>query len=162
MPAYEEIANEFEMHIVSLSEEYKKLITKMSQQREEIHREVDTSFNQMEEDVDEIKEQHHNILKKDLDEIKQFQSLMQQTLLALIEIDEFNKVTQTIHYSSKNEKFRKLPPKVNVSMPRYIPKPIEKEDLHGLIGKLTTLHYHTGGESLTSKDIECYSRRIIE
>ena len=58
MPAYEEIANEFEMQIVSLSEEYKKLITKMSTQREDIHREVDNVFNQMDDDIDEIKEQH--------------------------------------------------------------------------------------------------------
>ena len=151
MPAYGEIANDLEMQIVRLSEEYKKLITEMSKQRAEIHREVDNDFNQMEYDIDDIKEQHHNILKKDLDEIKQFQSLMQQTLLRL-----GNKVTQTIHYSSKNEKFRKLPPKVNVSMPRYIPKPIEKEDLHGLIGKLTPL-----STTLEERVIECFSRRII-
>ena len=110
------------MQIASLDGEYKKLTTEMSKQREEIHREVDNAINQMEEEIGEIKVKHHSILQKHLDEIKQLQSLMQHTLNALNEIEESNKVIPTIHYSSKNEQFSKLPPKVNVSMPKFIPK----------------------------------------
>ncbi|XP_022296823.2 uncharacterized protein LOC111106440 [Crassostrea virginica] len=139
LPAYEEIANELEMQIASLDGEYKKLTTEMSVQREEIHREVDNAINQMEKEIDEIKVKHHSILQKHLDEIKQLQSLMQQTLLVLNEIEESNEVSKTIHFSSKNEEFSKLPPKVIASMPKFIPKQIKREELYSLIGKLTPL-----------------------
>nr|XP_022299235.1 LOW QUALITY PROTEIN: uncharacterized protein LOC111108041 [Crassostrea virginica] len=139
LPAYKEIANELEMQIASLDGEYKKLTTEMSKQREEMHREVDNAMEQMEKEIDEIKVKHHSILQKNLDEIKQLQSLMQQTLLVLNEIEESNEVSKTIHFSSKNEEFSKLPPKVIASMPKFIPKQIKREELCGLIGKLTPL-----------------------
>nr|XP_022299822.1 uncharacterized protein LOC111108317 [Crassostrea virginica] len=139
LPVYEEIANELEMQIASLDGEYKKLTTEMSKQREEMHREVDNIMEQLEKEIDEIKEKHHSILQKHLDEIKQLQSLMQQTLLVLNEIEESNEVSKTIHFSSKNEEFSKLPPKVIASMPKFIPKQIEREELCSLIGKLTPL-----------------------
>nr|XP_022300407.1 uncharacterized RING finger protein ZK945.4-like [Crassostrea virginica] len=138
-PTYEEIVNELEMQIDSLDGEYKKLTTELSKQREEIHREVDNAINQMENEIGEIKVKHHNILQKHLDEIKQLQSLMQQTLLTLNEMDESNEVYPTIHYSSKNEEFNNLPPKVRVSMPKFIPKQIEREELCSFIGKFTPL-----------------------
>ncbi|XP_078340976.1 uncharacterized protein LOC111108826 [Crassostrea virginica] len=138
-PAYEEIANDLEMQIASLDGEYKKLTSEISKQREEIHREVDDAINRLEKEIGEINIKHNSLLKKHLDEIKQLQSLMQQTLLALNEIEESNEVSKTIHYTSKNEEFRKLPPKVHVSMPKFIPKQIEREELCSLIGKLTPL-----------------------
>ena len=61
---------------------------------------------------------------------------MQQTLLALNDIEKSNEVSQTIHYSSKNEEFSKLPSKVHVSMPKFIPKQRDEEELSCLIGKL--------------------------
>ncbi|XP_022296822.2 uncharacterized protein LOC111106439 isoform X1 [Crassostrea virginica] len=139
LPAYEEIANELEMQIASLDEEYKKLTTEMSKQKEEIHREVDNAMEQMEKEIGEIKLKHHSLLQKHLDEIKQLQSFMQQTLLVLNEIEESNEVSKTNHFSSKNEEFSKLPPKVVASMPKFIPKQIEREELCSLIGKLTPL-----------------------
>ncbi|XP_078341984.1 uncharacterized protein LOC111106829 [Crassostrea virginica] len=138
-PTYEEIANELEMQIASVDGEYKKLLTEMSKQREEIHREVDNAIDQIEKQIGEIKVKHHSLLQKHLDEIKQLQSLMQQTLHVLNEMEESNEVSTTIHYSSKNEEFSKLPPKVNVSMPKFIPKQIEREALRNLIGKITPL-----------------------
>ncbi|XP_022300492.2 uncharacterized protein LOC111108731 [Crassostrea virginica] len=139
VPIYEEIAIDLETQISNLDGEYKKLTTEISKQREEIHREIDNAINQMEVEIGEIKLKHHTILKKHLDEIKQLQSLMQQTLLALNEIEETNEVSKIINYSSKNEEFSKLPPKVHVLMPKFIPKQRNKEELCSLIGKLTPL-----------------------
>uniref|UniRef100_A0A8B8BI06 Uncharacterized protein LOC111110618 n=1 Tax=Crassostrea virginica TaxID=6565 RepID=A0A8B8BI06_CRAVI len=138
-PTYEEIANELEMHIASLDEEYKKITIDLSKQREEIHREVDNAINHLETEIGEIKVKHHSLLKKHLDEIKHMQSLMQHTLIDLSEMMESNEVSPTIIYSSKYKDFSKLPPKLNVSMPKFIPKQIEKEELSSLIGKLTPL-----------------------
>ncbi|XP_078309772.1 uncharacterized protein LOC144618090 [Crassostrea virginica] len=162
LPVYEEIANELEMQIASLDGEYKKLTTEMSKQREEMHREVDNAMEQMEKEIDEIKVKHRSLLKKHLDEIKQLQSLMQQTLLVLNELEKSNEVSKTIHFSSKNEEFSKLPPKVNVSIPKFIPKQIEREALRNLIGKITPLSTILEKRIFTAKKPNTSVRELLD
>ena len=159
---YEEIANELEMQIASLDGEYEKLRTEMSKQREEIHREVDNAINQLENEIGEIKVKHHSLLKKHLDEIKQSQSLVQKTLLALNEIEESNEVSPTIHYSSKNEEFSKLPPKLNVTMPTFIPKQIERQALRNLVGKITPLSIILEERIFTAKKPTTSVRELLD
>nr|XP_022297236.1 uncharacterized protein LOC111106732 isoform X2 [Crassostrea virginica] len=161
-PTYEEIVHELEIEIASLDGEYKNLTTEMSKQREEIHREVDMAINQMEEEIGEIKVKHRSILQKHLDEIKQLQSLMQQTLIALNDMEESNKVIPTIHYSSKNEQFSKLPPKVNVSMPKIIRKQIKKEELGDLVGKLTPFSTVLEERVFTAKKQNTSVRELLD
>ena len=139
LPVYEDIASELEKQIANLDVDYKKLSIEMSNYREELHREIDNAMNKREKEIDENKVKHQSILKKHLDEIKQLQSLIQESLQALNEMDDSNEVTPTIQYSSKNKEFSMLPPKVHVSMPKVIPKPIEKADLCSLFGKLIPL-----------------------
>ncbi|XP_022289374.2 uncharacterized protein LOC111101239 [Crassostrea virginica] len=139
LPAYEDIATEIENQVANLDVDYKKLTTEMSKHREELHQKIDNAMNQKETEIGDIKTKHHVILIEKLNEIKESQSLMRERLHALNEMDESNEVTPTIHYSSKNQEFSKLPPKVHVSMPKFIPKPIEKEELCSFTGKLTPL-----------------------
>nr|XP_022300492.1 uncharacterized protein LOC111108731 [Crassostrea virginica] len=162
VPTYEEIAIDLENQISNLDGEYKKLITEISKQREEIHKEIDNAINQMEVEIGEIKLKHHTILKKHLDEIKQLQSLMQQTLLALNEIEETNEVSKIINYSSKNEEFSKLPPKVHVSIPKFIPKQRNKEELCSLIGKLTPLSTTLEERVFTAKKPNTSVRELLD
>nr|XP_022302399.1 uncharacterized protein LOC111110270 [Crassostrea virginica] len=162
IPTYEEIVNELEMQIASLDGEYKKLTTEMSKQREEIHREVDNAINEMEEEIGEIKVKHRSILQKNVDEIKQLQSLMQQTLNALNEMEESNKVIPTINYSSKNEQFSTLPPKVDVSMPKFIRKQITKEELGSLVGKLTPFSTTLEERVFTTKKPNTLVRELLD
>ncbi|XP_022295770.2 uncharacterized protein LOC111105703 [Crassostrea virginica] len=162
LPTYEEIANDLEIQISNLDDNYKKLTTAISKQREELHREVDNAIDKMENEIGEIKMKHYSLLQKHLDEIKQLQSLMQKTLLALNEIEESNEVSPTIHYSSKNEEFRKLPPKVNVSIPGFIPKEIGIEELFVLIGKLTTLSTTLEERVFTTKKPNTSVRELLD
>ena len=162
LPAYEDIANNLEMQIASLDEEYKKLTTAMSKQREKIHREVDHAINLMEKQIDEIKVKHSSILKRHLDEIKQLQSLMQQKLIILIKMEESYEVSPTINYSSENEKFRKLPPKVHVSMPMFVPKQTERKELCHFIGKLTPLSTTLKENVFTAKEPNTSVRELLD
>ncbi|XP_078341923.1 uncharacterized protein LOC144627852 [Crassostrea virginica] len=162
IPTYERIVHELEMQIASLDGEYKKLTTEMSKQMEEIHREVDNAINQMKKEIGELKVKHHSILEKHLDEIKKLQTLMQQTLNALNEMEESNEVSSAIHYSSKNEQFSKLPPKVDVSMPKFIRKQIKKEELGSLIGKLTPLSTILEERVFTAKKLSASVRELLD
>nr|XP_022300648.1 LOW QUALITY PROTEIN: uncharacterized protein LOC111108856 [Crassostrea virginica] len=159
LPTYEEIAIDLETQISNLDGEYKKLLTEISKQREEMHREVD---NQMEVEIHEIKVKHHSILRKLLDEINQLQSLMQETLLALNEIQKSNEVSKTIHYSSINEVFSTLPPKVHVSIPKFTPKQRDKDELCILIGKLTSLSTTLEERVFTTKKPNTSVREMLE
>ncbi|XP_078340729.1 uncharacterized protein LOC144627476 [Crassostrea virginica] len=161
LPAYEDIANDLELQIASLDGEYKKLSTEMSGKREEIYREVDNAFNQMEKEIGEIKVNHKSILQKHLDEIKQLQSSMLQTLNALNEMEESNEVSATINYSCKTEELSKLPPKVILSMPRFIRKQIKREEFCCLIGKLSPLSTTLEERVFTAKKPNTSVRELL-
>nr|XP_022290567.1 uncharacterized protein LOC111102207 [Crassostrea virginica] len=87
---------------------------------------------------------------------------MHETLHSMYEMEESNEVTPTIHYSSKNQEFSKLPPKVLVSMPKFIPKPIEKEELCRLIGKLTPLSTTLEERVFTAKKPNTSVRELLD
>ncbi|XP_078335883.1 uncharacterized protein LOC111101886 isoform X1 [Crassostrea virginica] len=162
LPVYEEISTEIKNQIANLDVDYQKFTTQMSKHREELHREIDNAMNQREKEIDENKLKHLSILTKHLEEIKQLQSLMQESLHNLNEMEESNEVTPTIHYSSKNQEFSKLPPKVIVSMPKFIPKPIEKEELCSLIGKLTPLSSTLEERVFTAKKPNTLVRELLD
>ncbi|XP_052676186.1 uncharacterized protein LOC128157653 [Crassostrea angulata] len=138
-PKYKEIAIDLENQLANLDGGYEKLTTTMSKQGEQWHREIDIVINKMKTEISEIKVKHKDILQKHLDEIKQIQSLIKQTLLALNEIDKSTAVAPTIEYNSNIREFSKLPPKLQVKLPTYIPKPIDREKLYSLFGQITPL-----------------------
>nr|XP_022290183.1 uncharacterized protein LOC111101852 isoform X4 [Crassostrea virginica] len=161
LPVYEEIATEITNQIANLDVDYQKFTTQMSKHREELHREIDNVMDQREKEIDENKLKHLSILTKHLEEVKQLQSLMQESLHNLNEMEDSNEVTPTIRYSSKNQEFSKLPPKVIVSMPKFIPKPIEKEELCRLIGKLTPLSTTLEERVFTAKKPNTSDRELL-
>nr|XP_022287654.1 uncharacterized protein LOC111100257 isoform X2 [Crassostrea virginica]XP_022287655.1 uncharacterized protein LOC111100257 isoform X2 [Crassostrea virginica] len=162
LPVFEDIASELENQISHIDVDYQKFTTQLSKHREELHREIDKAIDQREKEIDENKLKHLSILTKHLEEIKHLQSLMHETLQSLYEMEESNEVTPTIHYSSKNQEFIKLPPKVIVSMPKFIPKPIEKEELCRLIGKLTPLSTTLEERVFTAKKPNTSVRELLD
>ncbi|XP_052694930.1 uncharacterized protein LOC128173255 [Crassostrea angulata] len=138
-PTYEEIALDLEKQLANMDGEYEELATTISKQGEQWHKEIDIIINKMKSEIGEIKVKHRDILKKHLDEIKQIQSLITQTFLALRKIEKSTDMFPTIEYSSKIREFRKRPPKVQVSPPKFIPKPIAQENLYSLFGQITCL-----------------------
>ncbi|XP_052676951.1 uncharacterized protein LOC128158233 [Crassostrea angulata] len=142
-PTYEEIALDLENQLANLDGGYEKLTTTMSKQGEQWHREIDVIINKMKTEVSEIKVKHKELLQKHLKEIKQIQSLIKQTFLALKKIEKTTEVSPTIEYSSKTKEFSKLPPKVKVTLPTFIPKPIDRDKLYCWFGQITPLSTDT-------------------
>ncbi|XP_052679937.1 uncharacterized protein LOC128160622 [Crassostrea angulata] len=138
-PTYEEIARDLENQLANLDGGYEKLTTTMSKQGEQWHREIDIVINKIKTEISEIKVKHRDILQKHLDEIKQIQSLIKQTLLAIKEIKKSSEVSPTIEYSSRIREFSKIPPKVQVSLPTFMQKSINREKLYSLFGQITQL-----------------------
>ncbi|XP_034309272.2 uncharacterized protein [Magallana gigas] len=161
-PTYEEIAIDFENQLANLDGEYEKLTTAMSKQGEQWHKEIDIVINEMKAEISEIKVKHRDILQKRLDEIKQIQALIKQTLLAIEEIKKSTEVSPTIEYSSKIVEFSKLPPKVKVTLPTFIPKPLYHENLYSLFGQITPLSTATEESVLSLNEPNTSLSRILD
>ncbi|XP_052679637.1 uncharacterized protein LOC128160367 [Crassostrea angulata] len=161
-PIYEEIELDLETQLAKLDAGYEKLTTIMSKQGEQWHREIDIIINKMKTEINEIKVKHRDILKKHLNEIKQTQSLMKQTLQAIRKIKKFTDVSSTIEYSSKIREFSKLPPKVQVSLPTFIPKPIDREKLYSLVGQINPLSTDTEEEALSQNQPTTSFRELLD
>ncbi|XP_065937809.1 uncharacterized protein [Magallana gigas] len=138
-PTYEEIAFDLENQLASLDGGYDKLTTTMSKQGEQWHREIDIIVNKMKTEISDIKVKHKELLQKHLNDIEQIQSLIKETLHALMKIEESTEVSSTIEYNSKIREFSKPPPKVKVTLPTFIPKPIDCDKLYTLFGQITPL-----------------------
>ncbi|XP_065938109.1 tripartite motif-containing protein 3-like [Magallana gigas] len=147
-PTYEEIARDLENQLANLDGGYEKLTTTMSKQGEQWHKEIDIVINKMKTEISKIKVKHRDILQTHLGEIKQIQSLIKQTLMAIKEIEKSTEVSPAINYNSKIREFSKLPSKIEVSLPRFIPKPIDREELYSLFGQIMPLSTATEKNNL--------------
>nr|XP_034305172.1 uncharacterized protein LOC117680476 isoform X3 [Crassostrea gigas]XP_034305173.1 uncharacterized protein LOC117680476 isoform X3 [Crassostrea gigas] len=161
-PKYEKIVLDLENQLANLDRGYTKLTTAMSRQGEQWHREIDIVINKMKTEISEIKEKHRDILQKHLDEIKQIQSLIKQTLLAIKEIKNSTELAPTIKYSSKIREFSKLPPKVKVTLPTFIPKPIDREILYSLFGQIAPLSTATEENVLSLNQPATSIRELLD
>lgn len=70
----------------------------ISNQGNELHREIDNVVNKMKNEICGMKVKHRDILKRHLDEVKLTQSRIRQTLHTLREIKESNDVSLTVKY----------------------------------------------------------------
>ncbi|XP_052712325.1 uncharacterized protein LOC128186546 [Crassostrea angulata] len=111
----------------------------MSRLKDEWHREIDIVINKMKTEIDEIKTKHEDILKKHLDEVLQTQSFIKQTLVALREMEKSTEISPTIEYRSNVEMLSKHLDKICITMPTFIPKPIDRTKLFSMFGVITPL-----------------------
>nr|XP_034305116.1 uncharacterized protein LOC117682172 [Crassostrea gigas] len=160
-PKYEEIVFDMEKKLANLDRGYEELTTELSKQGAEWQREIEIIINKMKSEISEIKVKHKGILQKHLNEIKQVQSLIKQTLLDLEELEQSTEVSPTIKYSSRIREFSKLPPKVHVSMPTFISKPIDNAKMYCLFGKIIPLSTTTGDNLLSLNQPNTSVRELL-
>lgn len=138
-PKFENFITDVENQIANMDAKYEVLTNEISEQEEEWHREIEFVFNQMKKRVSEFKSTHLQILQTHRDDIKQTQSQFQQTSENLKKLEESNEVNLTIEYQCKNKDIIKAPSIIKVSMPTFIPKPIDREKLCCLTGEIIPL-----------------------
>lgn len=115
----------------------------ISNQGNELHREIDNVVNKMKNEICGMKVKHRDILKRHLDEVKLTQSRIRQTLHTLREIKESNDVSLTVKYNCKIKELSNLPPRTRVSLPRSTSKPLDGLKLCSFIGKISPLSFVT-------------------
>lgn len=136
LPTAKQTAIEIEHQIANLDEKYAKLKTEISKQRENWLKKLDKIIRKMHVEITKRKAQHLNILQNQLDEINHKKSLIEQTVETLKNIDESNEVSETIAIP-RYKYLGKLPPMIQVSMPRFITKPIASDTIINLFGEIS-------------------------
>lgn len=75
---------------------------------------------------------------------------------------ESNVVSTIIEYSSRNNEFGKLPPKIHVEVPTFCPRPVDRIEAKTLIGSIKPLTSATIGNGYTLKKQRGSSRELLD
>ncbi|XP_034305428.2 uncharacterized protein [Magallana gigas] len=142
-PKYTEFASIIPIQKADLTENSKKLTTAIDKHGEDLHREIDAIIQKLKSDLNEMDSKHLTALTKQEEEIKRTTSEITKRIAELKKILDSNDVRRVYACKFRNDEFRRLPPKLTVSLPSFTPHMINKEQLYQQFGSLSESSFKT-------------------
>ena len=153
-PKYQESAAIIKTQKSVQSKHSEKLTTDLNKQGEALHREINTIIQRKQFEIDNMNTQHltaiekqEDVINKKLHEIKQ----VIQDLKSLLDTSDVGLVSK---YRSRIAEFRKLPPKLKISLPNFLPQKISRGELLKQFGFLSSLSIETEEQGYTVQSPE--------
>ncbi|XP_061165968.1 tripartite motif-containing protein 55-like [Saccostrea echinata] len=153
-PTYQDIASDVQNRMSQLEKEYGDLSTAITKHGEDWHREIDKLVKKLKAEVDEMKNTQLQTLQKHLDEINKTMSDIKDEINSMEIATDTNDLSRLFSVTSNVHVYRNLPHKIIPSLPKFIPRKIQGEELNKTFGALSS-------SSLTS-DKHSYSMKTTQ
>ncbi|XP_065930112.1 tripartite motif-containing protein 2-like [Magallana gigas] len=148
-PKYQEIASSIPVQKANLDKTSQKIALDITKHGEEMYREIDVIIKKLKSDLDKMDSKYLTVLNKHEDEIKHMLSDITQTIADLRKLINSNDVGLVSAYKSRNAEFRRLPPKLTVTLSTFSPKKIDKHQIYEHFGSLSELSIETKEQKYT-------------
>ncbi|XP_061168338.1 uncharacterized protein LOC133177291 [Saccostrea echinata] len=131
-PTYQDIVYDVQSRMSQLEKEYGDLSTAIIKHGEDWHREIDKLVKNLKAEIDEMKNTQLQTLQKHLDEIKTKICDIKDEIKSVDSVLDSTHISSLFSVPSTLDKYRKLPRKITVSLPKFTPKKLQADQLFSL------------------------------
>ncbi|XP_078311396.1 uncharacterized protein LOC111132774 [Crassostrea virginica] len=121
----------------------KKLTADMKNQKEALLKEIDAFIQSKQIEIDVMDSKHQIALDKQEDAINHTLTEIKQVIQDLKSLLDTSDDSIVLNYKSRIEKFRKVPSKFRVTLPKFLPYQTNRDQLLQQFGSLTALSIET-------------------
>lgn len=154
-PSYTRIVQEEESDAAKLEEDYKSLNQSIENQRTKWHDEIDKIVNMLQDETNKMRITQLKALKKHLQKVKDLRIEIQEAIESNKDMLHSQNVTETLSYKSRNSGLKRLPEKLELSTPKFISQPINKDLIAKMFGVILgfSISEHTEGYEKNTRTI---------
>ncbi|XP_062567111.1 uncharacterized protein LOC134229385 [Saccostrea cucullata] len=131
-PNYQDIASDVQIRMSQLEKEYGDLSTAITKHGEDWHREIDKLVKKLKAEVDEMKNTQLQTLQKHLDEINKTMSDIKDEINSVDSVLESTDISSLFSLPSTLDRYTNLPRKITVTIPKFILKKLQADQLFSL------------------------------